>query len=157
MIESKILKNEQEKTDLETGEVITTSKTYKIIIKQDEFYMSYIENMSGFFKLRSAIDIKVLTKFCMIAEYETGKVIISQGVRKEILTLINITTQQLTNSICNLKKLKLISGERGDYYINPLVYWKGKNETRNNILKSNNLEINIQFGYLENEFNRTIN
>lgn len=143
---TKSLKHETTTWDKETGEQITVSKTYAIKIKQDEFYMSYIENMSGFFNLKSAIDIKVLTKFCMMAKYNTGKLVLSTAERKEICVLLEISTQQLTNSIYALRKNGLLSGSQGNFIINPAVFWKGTNETRNKLLSSEDgLSLNIVF------------
>lgn len=140
------LKNETVYTDQETGEVIVTSKTFNVKTSQESFYMSFIENMSGFFKLRSAIDIKVLAKVCIIAEYNSGRVLITPVVRKEIIEFLNISTQQLTNSIASLKKNNLITGERGTYYINPKVFWKGNTDVRNSFLKKGGLfSVKIDF------------
>lgn len=113
---------------------------------QESFYMSFIENMSGFFKLRSAIDIKVLAKVCMIAEYNSGRVLITSVVRKEIIEFLNISTQQLTNSLASLKANNLITGERGTYYINPKVFWKGHSDVRDSFLKKGGLlSVKIDF------------
>ena len=148
MIKSTRLKNETVNYSKETGEIFTTSKSFSVKIDQDNFYMSYIENMSGFFNLKSAIDIKVLTKFCIIAEFNTGKVVLSPAERKEINEFLGISTQQLTNSISSLKKNNLITGEKGSYIINPIVFWKGNNDTRNDLIKNKKLSLNIEF---ENE------
>lgn len=147
MIENRILKSETTTIDKESGEIIVSSKQFTVKVNQDEFYMSYIENMSGFFKLKSAIDIKVLTKFCMLAEYNTGRVVLNSTVRKEVCELIKISNQQLTNSISSLKKLGLLKGDRNDYYVNYLVFWKGKNEIRNSLIRDNPLKVTIEFGY----------
>lgn len=145
MTEKKYLKNETTHVDKETGEVLVSSKTYSINVNQDEFYMTFIENMAGFFKLKSVVDIKVLTKFCIMAEYNTGKVVLSAAERKELVTFLDISIQQLTNSINNLKKNALINGEKGTYKLNPLVFWKGKNDVRNGLIKDNKVNITFDF------------
>lgn len=146
MIRNKKLKHESTIVDPETGEIITSSKTFSVKVNQDEFYMTYIENMSGFFDLRSAVDMKVLTKFCISAEYNTGKIVLSVAERQSIMAFLGISSQQLSNAINSLKTHGLLDGEKGTYYINPLVFWKGKNEIRNTILKEGKLTLNIEFG-----------
>lgn len=147
-MEKRFLKNETTSVDRETGEIITTSKTFSIRSNQDEFYMSYINNMVGFFNLKSAIDIKLITKMCMIAEYNTGRVLITPEVRHEVQKLLQISSQQMTNSIANLKKIGLLKGQRGTYQLNPMVFWKGTNDTRNAYLREGNgLRITIDFKY----------
>ena len=121
-MERKFLKNEVTKVDSETGEIVTTSRTFSVKTNIDEFYFSYINNMMGFFNLKSAIDCKLITKMCMIAEYNTGRVLITPEVRREVCKLLNISTQQITNSLSSLKKIGLIKGERGTYQLNPMVY-----------------------------------
>lgn len=147
-MEKRFLRNETTSVDRETGEIITTSKTFSVKATQDEFYMSYINNMVGFFNLKSAVDIKLITKMCMIAEYNTGRVLITPDVRSEIKQLLNISSQQMTNSIANLKKIGLLKGQRGTYQLNPMVFWKGSNDTRNAFISGgNSLRVTIDFNY----------
>jgi len=95
--------------------------------------------------LRSVVDIKVLTKFCIMAGHNTGKVVLSTAERQDIMTILNISTQQLTNSICSLRKNGLLEGDRGTYIINPAVFWKGKNDTRNELLQSMEVSLSLVF------------
>lgn len=142
-----------------TGEVVTTNKRFKIKVEQDSFYMTYIESISGIFKLTSAVDIKILIKLCTLATFDTGDVQLSPHIRLEILKSVGLSTQQLTNSLNNLKKKHLITGIRGDYKLNPLVFWKGSNETRNNMLKGDGkLKLELEFGYkIEKEIDNDTN
>ena len=147
-MEKKYLKNETTVVDQETGEIITTSRTFGIKTSVDEFYMSYISNMVGFFNLKSAIDCKLITKMCMIADYNTGRVLITPEVRRDILSLLVISSQQMSNSLAALKKIGLIKGSKGTYYLNPMVYWKGTNDSRNSILREESgLRVIIDFNY----------
>ena len=147
-MEKKYLKNETTVVDQETGEIITTSKTYAVKSQQDEFYISYINNMVGFFNLKSVVDIKLITKMCMIAEYNTGRVLITREVRAEIKQLLKISSQQMTNSLNSLRKIGLIKGTYGTYFLNPMVYWKGTNDSRNDLLRSDGgLRVIIDFNY----------
>lgn len=132
--------------DREAGEVTSVEKTFSIKTDtQDEFFMTYIKNMSSFFKLKSIVDIKMITKFCILAEYNTGKVILAPATRLEISEELEISSSQISKSINSLKGLKLITGDKGAYVINPMLFWKGQNKTRNQLLKDKGLEITIKF------------
>jgi hypothetical protein len=136
----------QSSINAETGELIevTVEKSYSIKnVNVDNFYMTFIENMSGYFKLKSAIDIKVLTKFCCMAEFNTGVVNLTTKLRQETCELLQITTQQLTNSISKLKTKGFLTGEKGTYTVNPKVFWKGTTQEREKLLKSGTLTFNI--------------
>jgi hypothetical protein len=160
MITNKYLKNETTTVDEETGEVVTTSKTFAVKVARDEFYMSYISNMMGVFNLKSVVDIKLLTRMCMIAEYNTGRVLITSEVRKETGDLLQVSTQQITNSLYSLKKLGLIKGNRGTYFLNPMVYWKGSNDVRDNLLReSGGMRVVMDFKYkntIEKDFDNNM-
>lgn len=134
---------EKQTADPETGELITTLKKFRLKIDGDNFYMSYIEYMSGFFKLKSAIDIKLLIKFCMGADYNTGKISISPAMRTEFEETLSISSSQISQSINNLKRLKLISGDRGFYLINPSVFWKGQSTVRSEMIKAHHVTFSI--------------
>lgn len=139
------LKHEITQVDKETGEIITTSKTFSIKTTQDTFYMSYIEYLSPVLQLKSQLDKDVLMYFCMMAEYNTGKVSLSTQERQDLLTKLDVASQALSRSVNNLKEVDLISGDRGLYYINPKVFWKGTNETRDKLLKDKKLNVTISF------------
>jgi|ERR1051325_1059634 predicted transcriptional regulator len=137
----------------EFGRVITTEtrKTFSVKIDQDEFYMSYIEQMSGFFKLTSATDIKILTIICGYAEFNTGKVNLTTIRREEICDTLSIKNSQISRSLKSLKDKGLISIRKDELEVNPMVFWKGTNETRNKMLKESGLEIKIKFQIKEEE------
>lgn len=139
------LKHEITQVDKETGEIITTSKTFSVKTNQDHFYMSYIEYLSPVLSLKSQLDKDVLMYFCMMAEYNTGKVSLSTQERQELLTKLDVASQSLSRAVNNLKELDLITGDRGLYHINPKVFWKGTNETRDKLLKDKKLNVTISF------------
>lgn len=133
-------------TNCETGEFleVTIEKSYTVKnVTIDNFYMTFIDNMSGYFNLRSAIDIKVLTKFCCMAEFNTGEVSLTSQRRLEVCDLIGVTTQQLTNSISNLKAKGFLIGQRGTYTINPKVFWKGTTQEREKLMKNGELVFTV--------------
>ena len=142
---NKILQKVVEVVDSSTGEVVTQSKSYSIKVNADNFFITYIDSMASFYNLKSAVDMKVLARFCEKAEFNTGKVLLPSPVRNELCEFLKISSQQLTNSISNLKEIGLVTGERGYYQISPQVYWKGTSEARRNILANGGVSMNLTF------------
>lgn len=111
----------------------------------DNFYMVFIDNMSGLFNLTTLLDIKLLSKLCKEAQFNTGVINISTAFRIQLCKELNTTTQNISNSIKRLKDKSLITGERGQYIINPLVFWKGSLDERTKLLNNKELKINVEF------------
>lgn len=129
-----------------TGEILQTSKTFTLkVSNNDEFYMSYITFMQSIFKIKSITDVQVLAKFCIMMEYNTNKVLLPTGRRKELCEELGINNPNLSRSISRLKELNLISGDQGTYEINPTVYWKGTAAERTKLLHTRGLNINVKF------------
>lgn len=141
------LKNEKiiELVNPETGEMqtIATQKEYSIKIKSDEFYMTFIDYISPMYKLKSENARKLLVWLCCHAEWNTGEVNLTAADRKNITDELGICNNTITNNLQSLKKLNLISGEKGKFIINPQIFWKGDTKTRGQLLQSN--EIKIKF------------
>lgn len=127
------LKNETITTDAE-GNQHTSSKTYSIKVSQESFYYSFIENMSGIFKITAILDIKVLACFCGLAEYNTGRVLVTRSIREDIMNKLSTNDQNMSNSIKRLKGLDLLSGDKGTYQVNPKVFWKGSLDKRREVI-----------------------
>lgn len=141
------LKNVTEVLDKETGEIITTSKSFSVATNSENFYITFIGKLAGFYSLKSAVDIKVLVQLCERAQFDNGLALIPPAIRKEMMTTLDVSSQQITKSLANLKSKGLITGERGAYTISPLVFWKGSMDARESLL-NNKLSIQIDF---ENE------
>lgn len=142
MANRKILKSTEqtERVDRQTGEMVVTetTKRFSIPTSVDNFYMVFIGAMQGIFAIENLTDVKVLAKMCERAEYNTGKVYMTSNIRKEIMDQLQITPQTMSNSCARLKKLGLITGERGTYDLNAKVFWKGDTNTRAALLKEKN-------------------
>ena len=82
---------------------------------------------------------------CTLAEYNTGKIYLPSGVRKDLVKKFNITQQTISNSLKRLKNKSLITGNNGVYQLNPLIFWKGENKVRTKFLENNKLSVNINF------------
>lgn len=144
-MEKKWLINETTTVDQSTGEVLTTSKKFAVKIDSEEFYMTFVSCIAPLFKLKSAIDIKLLIWLCKEAEFNTGRVLITPEVRIQLLSdLDDISSTQVSKSLASLSKKELIKGTRGTYYINPLIFWKGHIDTRKDYMRNySNFVINF--------------
>lgn len=135
----------EEIIDRNTGEIKKTTKRFVVKTKKDNFYLTYIDNLSGYLKVTSNIDKAVLAALCCAAEYDTGRVLIYAEDRKSMCDMLGISSQQMTNSISTLKHLKLLTGERGIYMINPAVFWKGTSRSREQLLRDSFISIEFNF------------
>lgn len=146
---AKKLRNETEQSvlDPETGEytTVTTSKTYSISTPPENFYMTFIDSVKGLFNLTSAVEIKVMIYFCTLAEYNTGTVYLTSLLRKNMCEELNITSQQITNATRALRKKNLLSGEKGTYFLNSSIFWKGTTSARRVALKNRELTLKVSF------------
>lgn len=146
------LKNETITVDLQTGEAAIVSKNYSVRADDsDSFYMSFIEMMSPFFKIKSLIDIQVLAKMCCMMEYNKNEVYLPTARRRQLCEELKIKTTHLSNALKRLRNIGMIAGDSGCYRINPKVYWKGTTNERNQLLKDKGLELNIIFKATDNK------
>lgn len=146
MAEKLTQRTEVSYVDTQTGEIVATesSKTFTRKIKTDKFYMTFIDYVAPFYQLRSVSAKNILVYMCEIAEYNTGKVALTTGVRQELCYELAISSNTLTNNLKVLKDLKLISGERGDFIINPQIFWKGDTNTRDQLLRKDEIKITFE-------------
>lgn len=139
---------EQKIIDHQTGEIIktTTCKEWRERVKTtDRFYMTFIDFISPIYKIKSDSAKNLLRWMCCNAEYNTGKVALTTSARDEISRTLGIKNNTITNNLALLKKAKLISGERGEFYINMAIFWKGDSETRTKLIKDKDFV--VRFGF----------
>lgn len=129
----------KEVLDPTTGELMQyeASKVYKEKINSDNFYMVFLDYMAPLFKIKSNITRQVLDKLCQMAEFNSGYVSISSGTRKTLCDDLDINAQQFSKALKQLKNLNLITGESGNFTINPYVFWKGDQGLRRKELLEN--------------------
>jgi hypothetical protein len=129
----------KEVLDPQTGEIVKyeSSKTYKEKINSENFYMVFLDYMAPLLKIKSHITRHVLDKLCQLAEFNSGKVSLSTGNRKEICDQLEINSQQFSKALKQLKELNLIDGESGMFTINPYIFWKGDQSIRRQELLNN--------------------
>lgn len=132
--------------DKDTGEVIEqeVEKVFNTVVKTDNFYMCFFENMAGFYGLKHASDIKLLTAMCEIAEFNTGIVQITTAVRKRLADKANISLTNMSKNLRRLLDADLVSGKDGEYRINPAVFWKGTTQERVDIIKEGGITFKVK-------------
>lgn len=141
---SKILKSVSKRLDITTGEMFEVEKHYRIPVDNIEsFYCSFINSVGRLYGLKSISDFKVITELCINAKFNTGEIHLSSNLRKEMCTKLEISNQNLSNSLARLKELKLIAGEKGSYKINPEIFWKGDASERLKLMKSKDFQISF--------------
>lgn len=133
----------------ETGEVsyTETSKVVKINMgKQEEFFMTYCNYLSSFYDLKYADDIKIIIKLNEWALFDTGEVQLTPKRRVEITTELGIRNDAISKSLKRLRDKNVLEGDKGDYVINPTMFWKGDRAKRREILmKEGGLSVTFNF------------
>lgn len=143
-LESKVIS----KVDKETGEITETETTKLVKInmgKQEEFYMTYCHYLSSLYELTYADDIKLMVKLCEWGQYDKGTVQLTSSRRIEISKTLGMHNSNISKSIKRLKEKALISGDRGEYQINPAIFWKGDRAIRKELLKKEGLNVIFNF------------
>lgn len=127
-------------------EEVEHKKVHKIKIKaEDEFYMVYIKYMAPYYELKYAGDIKILSKLCEWAEFEKGIVYLTAGRRHEIMETLGIHNSNISKSLDRLIKAKHISGTRGEFTINPTIFWKGSKNARMELMQKESIQVTFNF------------
>lgn len=136
----------EEHTDLRTGELITIQKTFTVkAATSEDFYMTFLSGLNAICELSRPSDIKVLAILCSRAEYNTGIVKLSSAARKGIMQRLECSTSAFSNSLNRLKHSGLITGERGDFEINPHCFWKGTTDERRKLLESKSADLLVKY------------
>lgn len=137
---------QREIVDVTTGELVKvdTQKIFTEKISPDNFYMTFIGYMSPLFNLHSDVARSILDWMCMRAEYNSGVVDLSTSKRQKMCSDLSITSNQVTNNLKKLKELGLITGEKGEFTINPEIFWKGDTKTRQQVLEGKSLKVSFE-------------
>lgn len=142
---SKRLKNEEIVVNHTTGEVLTISKSFTIPTNSEEFFLLFLKNLGSLYELKNATEIHVLAFLCANAKFNTNEVSLSTAKRNELMAKLKIRPQSLTNAIRRLRVVGLLTGDKGEYTVNPLVMWKGSIKERDVRLKDKGLSVMIKF------------
>lgn len=138
----------REVTNLETNRVEKVDQTKTFVVKTDDadkFFQVYYNMVASWYELNRVADIKVLMYLCQIAEFNTGEVSLSAAKRTELCHDLTIANSALSRSLKALKEKDLITGDKGTYYINPAIFWKGDAKARKEQLTEDGLYFGWKF------------
>lgn len=137
---------QREIVDINTGEIVKvdTQKTFTEKINPEQFYHTYLDYVAPLYDLRSEVAHRILVWMCVHAEYNTGKVLLPTAVRDEMQAELQICNNSLTNNLKRLKDLKIITGDRGVFYINPAIFWKGDATSRTQAIDGKSIEVSFR-------------
>lgn len=140
----------------ETGEItgLESEKKFVYNVESDSFFMTFINFMSPMFKLKGDNAKNILSWMCANAEYNTGKVYLTSSRIDELSQTLEMPKQSVYNSLLELKKLNLISGNRGSFQINPEIFWKGELSVRKQLLDKTGNKMSITFSLLDDNDNK---
>lgn len=113
----------------------------------DSCYRIFIDYSNPLYQLSSDSARKVLMYMCKIVQFNNCSVSLPTGERIKICNKCNISNNTITNSLASLKKLGIIFGDKGKFYINPKIIWKGDLSVRNYFL--NDSEFMSKFNFNE--------
>lgn len=113
--------------------------------RKEEFFITYCNYMAWIYDLKYANDIKLMVEFCVLSEFDTGSVKLTKGSRKDIMLKLKMSNTDVSKSIRRLKEKSIISGEDGDFVLNPALFWKGDSNKRLQMLKDRGLSVTFGF------------
>src|SRR5690606_15731098 len=102
------------------------------------------ENFGAFLGLKSAKDKNLIACMCAEADFNTGVVHMTTRVREKLCQQAGISVPNVSRNLNRLVAAGLISEDRGDYTINPGVFWKGTTKSRTEILQNGGLIFKVQ-------------
>lgn len=108
----------------------------KIVLMYDNPYIH---------RLKCATDYKTIILLTSYSLFNTNRVVLTSEIRQELLKTIEITTQNLSNSLKRLVIKKMLFKDNKEYRINPFTMWRGYPEYRNKYIDDNIELINKQF------------
>lgn len=141
----------------ETGEIsesVVAEKKFVYNVDTDSFFMTFIDFMTPLFQIKGKNTKTLLSWMCANAEYNTGKVYIPSPRITSLSEELDIPKQCIYNGFVELKKLDLISGERGCFQINPEIFWKGELSVRKQLLDKAGNKMSITFSLLDDNDNK---
>lgn len=127
--------------------VVTTEKTMVHKVETEAFFMTFINYVGWQYDIKSDTAKSVLSRLMELAEFNTGKVMLSPGERKRIIERLGISRVGLYKALNQLLSVGAIAkvydtntatGEvseaRGEYMINPEMFWRGELSKRGELI-----------------------
>lgn len=119
--------------------------------RKEEFYITYCNYMAWIYDLKYANDIKLMAEFCSLSEFDTGVVRMTKGTRKDTMEKLNMSSADISKSIRRLREKSIITGDDGDFTLNPALFWKGDADKRVQMLRDRGLSLTFGFRLEGNE------
>lgn len=114
----------------------------KLIVHKTEdepFYLTFLKYVSWIYGMTGVVPIKLVNKFMELAAFNTGRISLTSGKKQEIIEELGISEVAFYKSMNLLLEQDIIrkhnvvdskTGEikwsRGEYLINPDIFWKGE-------------------------------
>lgn len=140
----------KESSKIVDGEIVEYESSLIKKISAESFIQVYLEDMSGLMNICSYSEYKVLAYLWKNSMYYPegskdfgNRVMLSKYDIESLSSLVSVSTGSIRNIITSLTKKNLLlkrSGYRGNYYLNPMYFFKGQMTDR---LKS--LKFNIEY------------
>lgn len=122
-------------------------KVIEIGLGDDPFYLTFIRYVGWMYDIRGNVALNVMAKLMEFAEFNTGIVNLSPAMRRKIKDEVGIGAPALTRALALLtekgaikqasytdKKTGEIKKSRGEYMINPQMFWKGELSKRKGLI-----------------------
>lgn len=101
-----------------------------------DYYYAFPEHMQNYSKIKSAKALLLLSELCSRAEWNTGRVLLPAGIKKEICTEIESDYSNISKLLRMLESSDFITKKaEGVYFINPKSFWRGELEEREKLLE----------------------
>ena len=123
--------------------VRTETKQFVYKSEEEPFYAVFFNYIRWVYNLNGSLAIKLLLRLMETAEFNTGKVLVTTGVREDIMSTLGICSQAVSRALKELVDVGALSrvyfvdkrtGEervrKGEYTVNPQMFWKGDFRTR---------------------------
>lgn len=127
--------------------VRTKRKVFAHRTDGENFYYIFANYVGWMYDLKGGIALKILLFFMEHAQLNTGKVLLTTGMRQTIVEDMEISKSAFTKAIKQLVDVRAISevyrtnkqtGEqvklKGEYMINPEMLWKGDKDKRTELI-----------------------
>lgn len=110
----------------------TTEKEFTYKTEEDSFYMVFFNFVSWMYGIKSVTALKLLALLLESAEFNTGRISISSGIRKALCSKLDVSSSMFSKALNELVDNNALlpyemDGEiiRGEYTVNPNMFWKG--------------------------------
>lgn len=137
--------------DQSTGEYreLDTKKVVELDTVSDPFYITFLKYVGWMYDIRGNVALNVMAKLMEMAEFNTGIVNLSPTLRRRIMEDVGIGNSALSRALAVLESKRAIAKtvdidektnkeitNRGEYFINPEMFWKGDLSKRSKLIVS---------------------